>query len=61
LTAARIIWPGFRCGQRARAFCLAAIGRRFHFDQQMRDFVRDNPGKTLQDEVDAWHTAQARP
>jgi hypothetical protein len=27
----------------------------------MRDFVRDNPGKTLQDAVDAWHTAQARP
>lgn len=61
LTAETLIWPGFRCGQQARAFFVATIGPRFHFDQQMRDFVRDNPGRTLQDAIDAWHAAQTNP
>lgn len=59
LTAETTIWPCFRCGQAARAFFVAAIGPRFHFDGQMRAFPRDNPGKTLGDAIADWHPARA--
>lgn len=61
LTAETVIWPGFRAGQRARAFFLAEIGPGFHFDQRMRDFLRDGAGHTLGEAVADWHAARAAP
>jgi hypothetical protein len=55
------ITAGLRCSQQLRAFFERELGPRFHFDGVMRDFVRTGEGRTLQEAVDAWRAARARP
>ena len=39
-----------------RAFFEAEIGPGFHFNKVMRDFIKNETGKTLQDAIVAWET-----
>ncbi|MEU6064776.1 DUF6434 domain-containing protein [Streptomyces sp. NPDC047082] len=59
-----VIPAGQRCSQVLRRYFVEAIGPGFHFDAFMRDFIAQNPGRTLADAVAHWHTTRpdaARP
>ncbi|MFI2761988.1 DUF6434 domain-containing protein [Streptomyces echinatus] len=59
-----VIPPGQRCSQVLRRYFAEAIGPGFHFDAFMRDFIAENPGRTLADAVAHWHATRpdaARP
>ncbi|HEX7556732.1 MAG TPA: DUF6434 domain-containing protein, partial [Leptolinea sp.] len=49
-----IIGPGWRCGQELRSFFEKELGRSFHFDSVMRDFIHYRVGKTLDEAIQAW-------
>lgn len=48
------IGDGWHCSQELRAFFEAEIGAGFHFNGLMRDFIKNEAGKTLQDAMDAY-------
>ena len=54
-----VIPEGCTASQRLRAYFELELGKEFHFNRFMREFLRDNPGKTLQDAADAWREDQA--
>ena len=56
LTRETMIGSGWRCSQALRAFFEAEIGPGFHFNKVMRDFIKNETGKTLQDAIVAWET-----
>ncbi|MBL1082313.1 hypothetical protein JK359_10010 [Streptomyces actinomycinicus] len=59
-----VIPAGQRCSQVLRRYFVEAIGPGFHFDAFMRDFIAQNPGRTLADAVAHWHATRpdaARP
>lgn len=56
-----VIEPGWHCSQALRAFLETEIGFGFHFDQVMRDFIKQGHGKTLQEAINAWQVAKANP
>ncbi len=59
-----VIPAGQRCSQVLRKYFLEAIGPGFHFDAFMRDFIAQNPGRTLANAVAHWHATRpdaARP
>lgn len=57
-TRATVIGAGWHCSQGLRAFFEREIGRSFHFDASLRDFIHNGQGKTLQEAILAWETAQ---
>lgn len=56
-----VICSGWRCSQELRTFFEQEIGRHFHFDEVMRDFIHHGAGKTLQEAITTWQTAQKNP
>ena len=60
-TRETVISSDWRCSQALRAFFEAEIGPRFHFNRVMRDFIKHEMGKTLQDAIDAWREAETSP
>jgi hypothetical protein len=60
-TRSTIIGPGWRCSQALRTFFEQEIGRSFHFNATMRDFIHNGQGKTLQEAILAWEAAQRSP
>ncbi len=60
-TRATVIGPGWTCSQSLRAFFEQEIGRAFHFDASLRDFIHNGQGKTLQEVILAWQKAQNSP
>jgi len=58
LSRATVIGPDWRCGQSLRAFFSAEIGPRFHFNQALRDFIRDGAGRTLGEAIAAWEDGE---
>lgn len=56
-----VIEPGWRCSEGLRAFFEAEIGTHFHFNQVMRDFIKHEHGKTLQQAIHAWQSAYDAP
>jgi hypothetical protein len=54
LTRATVIGVGWRCSQALRLFFQAEIGKHFHFDQVMRDFIAQGTGKTLEEAITVW-------
>ncbi len=61
LSRETVIGAGWRCSQELRAFFEREIGPSFHFDGVMRDFIKNGAGRTLQEALDAWETAQKQP
>ena len=61
LTRHSLIGSGWRCSQELRAFFEREIGPHFHFDGVMRDFIHRGVGKTLQEAIETWETAQRQP
>lgn len=51
-----VIGRGWHCSQELRAFFEAEIGASFHFNGVMRDFIKNESGKTLQDAIDTYQT-----
>lgn len=60
-TADTIIEVGWRCSEDLRAFFEAEIGSHFHFNQLMRDFIKQEHGKTLREAMQAWQSNHAAP
>ncbi|PKN94055.1 MAG: cytoplasmic protein [Chloroflexi bacterium HGW-Chloroflexi-6] len=60
-TRTTVIGPGWRCSQGLRAFFEQEIGRSFHFDATLRDFIHHGQGKTLQEAILVWEAAQRSP
>ena len=60
-TRGTIIGSGWRCSQDLRAFFETEIGKGFHFNQVMRDCIKNGKGKTLQAAIDAWHDSKRNP
>lgn len=60
-TRETVIGPGWTCSQALRAFFEQELGRSFHFDATLRDFIHHKQGKTLQEAIHAWQNAQANP
>ena len=57
-----IIGENWRCNQDLRAFFEAEIGKSFHFNQFMRDFIkRDGIGQPLQAAIDGWLLSKSEP
>ena len=48
------IQSGWRCSQSLRSFFETEIGKHFHFNKTMRDFIKGGSGRTLQEAIDAW-------
>jgi len=54
-----VIGSGWRCNQALRSFFEAEIGPLFHFNQFMRDFIKQyGVGQTLQAAIDGWHLSK---
>jgi len=53
-----IIPEGCRCSQDVRAFFEQELGAGFHFNQVMREYLWNNPGRTLGDAAQAWRAAR---
>jgi hypothetical protein len=51
-----VIGKGWHCSQDLRSFFETEIGASFHFNGVMRDFIKNESGKTLQDAIDAYKT-----
>ena len=60
-TRETVIGPGWTCSQALRAFFEQELGRSFHFDATLRDFIHHGQGKTLQEAIRAWENAQTNP
>ncbi|PKO12918.1 MAG: cytoplasmic protein [Chloroflexi bacterium HGW-Chloroflexi-10] len=56
-----VIGANWRCSEPLRAFLEREIGPKFHFDAAMRDFVKKDIGKTLDDMITCWYTTQQMP
>ncbi|HPH97808.1 MAG TPA: DUF6434 domain-containing protein [Anaerolineaceae bacterium] len=56
-----VIGEGWRCSQALRQFFQQEIGKTFHFDGVMRDFIHQGVGRTLDEAITAWKTAQMNP
>jgi hypothetical protein len=56
-----VIGSGWRCSQALRAFFEAEIGPNFHFNKVMRDFIKNESGKTLQEAIEAWEVDKQNP
>ena len=50
------IGVGWHCSQDLRAVFETEIGTNFHFNGVMRDFIKNETGKTLQDAINAYKT-----
>ncbi|MFZ6027419.1 MAG: DUF6434 domain-containing protein [Chloroflexota bacterium] len=55
------VGAGWRCSQALRAFFEQEIGPRFHFDATMRDLIHHGCGKTLEEVILCWQSAQEQP
>ena len=53
-----LIPEGCRCSQDVRAFFEQELGSGFHFNQVMREYLWNNPGRTLGDAAQAWRAAR---
>lgn len=60
LTRQTVLPPGQRCTQQLRAYLSAEIGRGFHFDDPMRDFIGAGTGRTLGEVVEHWWATRDR-
>ncbi len=60
-TRQTVIGSNWRCSQGLRAFFEAELGSTFHFDKVMRDFIKYEEGKTLQDAINVWQEAKDNP
>lgn len=60
-TRQSIIGPGWRCSQALRAFFEQELGPQFHFNGVMRDFIKNSPGRTLEEAIQAWEIDQQNP
>jgi len=60
-TRETVIGPGWTCSQALRVFFEQELGRSFHFDATLRDFIHHGQGKTLQEAIRAWENAQTNP
>jgi len=60
-TRATVIGPGWTCSQALRAFFEQELGRTFHFDATLRDFIHHGQGQTLGVAILAWQAAQNHP
>ncbi len=61
-TPETIIGTGWRCNQALRAFFEQEIGASFHFNQFMRDFIKqEGVGQSLQMAIDGWRQSKAAP
>jgi len=49
-----VIGKGWHCSQDLRSFFETEFGASFHFNSVMRDFIKNEAGKTLQDAMDAY-------
>ena len=58
---ATIIGSGWTCSQALRAFFEQELGRSFHFDATLREFIHQGQGKTLRDAIQAWDEARYSP
>ena len=57
-----VIGEGWCNSQGLRAFFEAEIGKGFHFNVFLRDFITNSGvGKTLGDAIDGWHESKSRP
>lgn len=60
-TPENVIGSGWRCSQALRAFFEAEIGPSFHYNKVMRDFIKNEAGKTLQKAIEAWEADKQNP
>jgi len=60
-TRETVIGSSWRCSQALRAFFEAELGPSFHFNQVMRDFIKDGAGRTLQEAIEAWEEEKRCP
>ncbi len=61
-TPQSVIEPNWRCSQELRAFFESEIGPSFHFNQFLRNFIKnDGIGQTLQAAIDGWHHSKQVP
>ena len=60
-TRASLIGSGWTCSQALRAFFEQELGRAFHFDATLRDFIHHGQGQTLGEAIRAWENAQNNP
>ena len=56
---ATLIGSGWSCSQALRAFFEQELGRAFHFNATLRDFIHHGQGQTLGEAIRAWETAQS--
>ncbi len=54
-----IIPVGQHSSQTLRHFFEKEIGKQFHFDSFMRDYIANNAGKTLGDVIQHWHATRS--
>lgn len=60
LTLQTVIGEHHRCSQKVREFFKSAIGPKFHFSTHIQEFFKNNPEKTYDDAVRAWHEEEER-
>lgn len=60
-TRQTVIGSGWHCSQKLRTFFEAEVGQNFHFNRVMREFIKLEEGKTLQNAIDAWQEAKDNP
>lgn len=58
LGRATVVGPGWRCNEALRAFFVAEVGPHFSFNGTMRNFIKHETGRTLQDAIAAWETSR---
>lgn len=60
-TRETVIGKNWRASEPLRAFFVAEIGSHFHFNQVLRDFIRDGEGRTLDEAIQAWLASRNQP
>lgn len=58
LMLSTVIPEGCRCSQDVRAFFEQELGTGFHFNRVMREYLWNNPGRTLGDAAQTWRTSR---
>jgi len=60
-TRESVIGKNWRCSEPLRAFFVAEIGANFHFNQVLRDFIREGEGHTLEEAIQLWYSSLNQP
>ena len=61
ITSSTIIEKNFICSEKHRAFFESQIGKSFTFNVAFQKWLKENPGKTYQDSIDAYYQIKKNP